>query len=231
MGCVSAKVKDNRCFVRSDEVEERAVGLRSPSLFQIFSQLAKRQPKFRHKIVGIKGDVSLPGLGICESDRELLKLKVNTGNNTSGEAQINSLQVNVIFHVAATVRFDEKLKTAVAINVKGTKEILQLGKDCCNLESFVHVSTAFANCVHKEINEVFFQPPLTTNEIISIVDATPEKLLDDITPKLLGDHPNTYAFTKAISEETVKEYGQGLPICVFRPAIGRFQAFRFRKGT
>lgn len=47
---------------------------------QIFNQLAKRQPKFRHKIVGIKGDIGLPGLGICESDKELLKLKVSDRN-------------------------------------------------------------------------------------------------------------------------------------------------------
>lgn len=90
-----------------------------------------------------------------------------------------------------------------------------------NLESFVHVSTAFANCIHKEIEEKFFKPPFTTSEIISIVDTIPEKILDEITPRLLGDHPNTYSFTKAIAEETVKKYGKGLPICVFRPAIGK----------
>lgn len=134
--------------------------------------------------------------------------------------------MNVIFHVAATVRFDEKLKTAVAINVKGTMEMLKLGKECVNLESFVHVSTAFANCNHREIEERFFKPPFTTSEIISIVDATPETILDEITPKLIGDHPNTYAFTKAICEETVKEYGKGLPLCVFRPAIGEL-SFNF----
>lgn len=125
--------------------------------------------------------------------------------------------------MAATVRFDEKLKTAVAINVKGTKEVLQLGKECLNLESYVHVSTAFANCVYKEISEKFFKPPFTTSEIIAITDATPDHILDEITPKLLGDHPNTYAFTKSISEETVKEYGQGLPLCIFRPAIGELK--------
>ena len=28
---------------------------------------------------------------------------------------------NVVFHVAATVRFDEKLSKSIAINVRGTK--------------------------------------------------------------------------------------------------------------
>ena len=30
-------------------------------------------------------------------------------------------ETNVVFHVAATVRFDEKLSKAIAINVRGTK--------------------------------------------------------------------------------------------------------------
>lgn len=34
----------------------------------------------------------------------------------------------IIFHVAATVRFDEKLKLALAINVNGTKEVMLLSK-------------------------------------------------------------------------------------------------------
>ena len=44
------------------------------------------------------------GLAISDEDRELLKKKVN-----------------VIFHMAATVRFDNPLGTSVSINVRGTK--------------------------------------------------------------------------------------------------------------
>lgn len=40
------------------------------------------------------------------------------------------LQVNIIFHVAATVRFDEPIKVATLINVRGTREALQLAKQC-----------------------------------------------------------------------------------------------------
>ena len=36
--------------------------------------------------------------------------------------------------MAATVRFDEKLKTAVAINVQSTADILDLGKDMQKLK-------------------------------------------------------------------------------------------------
>lgn len=80
---------------------------------QVFTKLKQqdKEEKFRHKIVPIEGDCSLPGLGISESDRR--KLIDN---------------VHIILHAAATVRFDEKLKLALAINVNGTKEIMILSK-------------------------------------------------------------------------------------------------------
>lgn len=80
---------------------------------QVFSKLKQqdKEEKFRHKIVPIEGDCSLPGLGISESDRRKL---------------IDNCEI--ILHAAATVRFDEKLKLALAINVNGTKEIMLLSK-------------------------------------------------------------------------------------------------------
>lgn len=85
---------------------------------QVFTKLKQqdKEEKFRHKIVPIEGDCSLPGFGISESDRR--KLIEN---------------VQIIFHAAATVRFDEKLKLAVAINVNGTKEIMLLSKQAKSL--------------------------------------------------------------------------------------------------
>lgn len=42
-------------------------------------------------------------------------------------------EVNIIFHCAATIRFDEALKKAVLLNVRGTKLMLDLAKECKNL--------------------------------------------------------------------------------------------------
>lgn len=80
---------------------------------QVFTKLKQtdKEEKFRHKIVPIEGDCSLSGLGMTESDRQ--KLTENC---------------QIIVHAAATVRFDEKLKLAVAINVNGTKEVMVLSK-------------------------------------------------------------------------------------------------------
>lgn len=45
-----------------------------------------------------------------------------------------SEEVNIVFHGAATVRFDEKLKLAVGINVIGAREVLKLAKTAKNLK-------------------------------------------------------------------------------------------------
>lgn len=50
--------------------------------------LRKQKPKFHHKIVGINGDCVLPGLGIDLQERAMLQKNVN-----------------IVFHVAATVRY------------------------------------------------------------------------------------------------------------------------------
>lgn len=60
----------------------------------------------------MNGDVSLPDLGLNENDREML---VN--------------EVDVIFHCAATVRFDEPLKQAAYINVRASIELLKMAKE------------------------------------------------------------------------------------------------------
>ncbi len=50
-------------------------------------------PDYKNKLVAINGDLSEPNLGISEQDRTLL-----------------ADNVNIVFHSAATVRFDEPIK-------------------------------------------------------------------------------------------------------------------------
>ena len=79
--------------------------------------LRRREPNFQEKISLICGDFRSPGLGLSEEDKDLLKQNVN-----------------FIFHIAATVRFDQHIKTAFTINVQGTQEMLNLAKECTNLK-------------------------------------------------------------------------------------------------
>jgi len=74
-------------------------------------------PKFRHKVVTVNGDCSLPGLGLETSDRRLLVEDISH-----------------VFHGAATVRFDENLRTALATNVVGTRSVLELAREMKKLK-------------------------------------------------------------------------------------------------
>lgn len=133
---------------------------------QLFDRLKEIHPKFRHKVVAITGDCVLPGLGICPAERTILQQNVN-----------------IVFHVAATVRFDEKLKLALGINVCGTREILTLSKEIKDLKALVHVSTAYANCNRKDIDEKFYKTNLTGENALKLADCLDEKTLDAITPE------------------------------------------------
>ncbi|XP_044735342.1 fatty acyl-CoA reductase wat-like [Chrysoperla carnea] len=168
----------------------------------VFDRLRKEQPKFQHKVQGISGDCSLPNCGISKSDIEMLQSKIS-----------------IVFHVAATVRFDEKLKLACAINVVAPRDLVHIAKGMTELKSFMHVSTAYANCHLKEIDEKIYDPPMDSEKLITLTQCAPESLLDSVTPTILGDWPNTYAYTKAIAEDVIKQNAVDLPCGIFRPGI------------
>lgn len=65
----------------------------------------------------ISGDCTLPDLGLSEEDKKLL-----------------AAEVSIIYHFAATIRFDESLKKAVLLNTRGTKLMLELAKTFKKLE-------------------------------------------------------------------------------------------------
>ena len=62
-------------------------------MWQLFDKLRKEQPDFEQKILPVCGDILQPELGIAEDDRRMLEE-----------------EINVVFHSAATVKFDETLR-------------------------------------------------------------------------------------------------------------------------
>ncbi|KAL1116456.1 hypothetical protein AAG570_004929, partial [Ranatra chinensis] len=168
----------------------------------LFSELERIDPKFRNKVTPICGDCSLPALGLSLQDRQLL-----------------IREVSVVFHGAATVRFDEQFRIAFNINVRGTKELLLLVQEMKSLKAFIHISTAYSNCNREVVEERLYESPIDFKKLELIVENLDDNLLDSLVPKLLGTWPNTYTYTKAIGEQVVKSLGQGMPISIFRPAI------------
>ncbi|KAG8222376.1 hypothetical protein J437_LFUL002995 [Ladona fulva] len=193
-----------RIFVLMRPKKGKDIGRRFEELFDdpLFANLRSQRPKFTEQLTPVSGDCLFPGLGLSEADRELLCQKAE-----------------VVFHAAATVRFDEKLRQAVGINIHGTKDLLDLCREMKKLKSVIHVSTAYSNCNRKYIEEHFYPPPMNYEKILQCVDSLDDRILEAITPLMVGKWPNTYAFTKAISEDMVRSYAKDLPIAIFRPAI------------
>nr|XP_023023256.1 fatty acyl-CoA reductase wat-like [Leptinotarsa decemlineata] len=185
------------------EKKGRTVDERVDKMFDdvIFNVLKKECPKYKHRIDVISGDCTMPDLGLCMQDKQTLMSKID-----------------IVFHIAANVRFNECLKLAYMINVNGTKEILKLARQMTNLKSLIYVSTAYANCPYDEIEEKVY------NSIrYDYVETLIEKMGDEedvvLTSRILENHPNTYTFTKSLAESLIKDTGGGLPIGIFRPSI------------
>ena len=104
---------------------------------QLFEPMRKKRPNFQSKVQLIIGDCLSPGLGLSNDDRNLLKQNIN-----------------FIFHIAATVRFDQHIHTAFTINVMATQHLLEIASESKNLKvSFIYSAMNFAylGCSHKTI--------------------------------------------------------------------------------
>jgi len=99
-----------------------------------------------------------------------------------------------IIHCAASVKFTLDLDAARAINVAGTRRVLQGAARACNLKRFDYIGTAY------------------------VAGARSGTISED-TLDLTGPFHNSYERTKAESEDLVRRAANDLPITVFRPSI------------
>lgn len=86
-------------------------------------------------MIAIEGDVSVVGLGLTTEVLHELR------------------DVSVIFHSAASVRFDDILQSAIILNTRGTHEVIRFALTLANLASFVHVSTTYCYPDQRFIDE------------------------------------------------------------------------------
>uniref|UniRef100_A0A8B9BDS0 Fatty acyl-CoA reductase n=1 Tax=Anser brachyrhynchus TaxID=132585 RepID=A0A8B9BDS0_9AVES len=169
---------------------------------KLFDRLREEQPDFKEKIIVITSELTQPELDLSSPIKQKL---------------IDC--INIIFHCAATVRFNETLRDAVQLNVLSTKQLLSLAHQMTNLEVFIHVSTAYAYCNRKHIEEIVYPPPVDPKKLMDSLEWMDDGLVNDITPKLIGDRPNTYTYTKALAEYVVQQEGAKLNTAIIRPSI------------
>ncbi|KAH8246857.1 hypothetical protein KR032_002290 [Drosophila birchii] len=168
----------------------------------VFVLLLKSDPEVLKRVVPLAGDCLAPDLGLSQADRQLL---VD--------------EVQIVFHGAATVRFMEPLHIALAINTRAALLMMELAREMHNLVAFVHVSTAFSNCVEKHIQERYYPENLNcpVRKVLQLYETLDDEMVDNMTPVLLGKFPNTYTYTKALAEQLLQNEASDLPFCIFRP--------------
>ncbi|XP_043981506.1 fatty acyl-CoA reductase 1 isoform X3 [Gambusia affinis] len=169
---------------------------------KLFERLQAEQPDFAEKITAVNSDLTVLELDLSKEDQSIL---VET--------------INVVFHCAATIRFNEPLKDAIQLNVLATQKMLALAHRMKHLEIFIHVSTAYAHCDREVIEEVVYPPPVNYRKLLDTLDWMDDDLVATLTPKLIGERPNTYTYTKALAEYLVQQEAGDLNVAIVRPSI------------
>ncbi|KAB0791432.1 hypothetical protein PPYR_03232 [Photinus pyralis] len=168
----------------------------------VFDRVRDTNVKLFQKLHCVSGDLIQSELGMSNDDIQLLQDRVT-----------------VVFHMAANVRFDQSLKTALVMNTGGTLMVLELIASFKRLRAFVHVSTSYCHCDETVLEERVYFAPHRPRKMLDLASWIDEDILKGLTPKFLKNSPNTYAYTKCLTEELVWEYRAKFPIAIVRPSI------------
>ncbi|KAK3917437.1 Putative fatty acyl-CoA reductase [Frankliniella fusca] len=140
---------------KGEPPQERLRGLLDVPLF---GRLRAERPGALSKVVVLPGDITELALGLSPEHQALLRQ-----------------EVSVVFHVAASVRFDDPFQKAVFTNLRSTREVVALARAMPQLKVLVHVSTAYTNINRDPIEERVYPPHLDWEEVIRMA----EQLDDD----------------------------------------------------
>ncbi|KAK9295142.1 hypothetical protein QLX08_010453 [Tetragonisca angustula] len=194
----------NKIFILIRPKRGRTPEIRVDEMFKLpmFQRIRKQKPEMLKKVKALSGDVGMKNLGLTDEQLDIL---------------IN--ETNIIFHCAATLRLESKLKDAIDMNTIGTKRVIELSKKMKKLKAFVHLSTAFCYADKEELDENVYKPSADPHDVMRLVQWLDESTIDLITPKILDLHPNTYTFSKRLSEKLIADEYPNLPCSIARPSI------------
>ena len=196
------EIKAIYLLIRPKKGQTVADRLKSTCNSIIFDILKRKNPNFMDKLIPIAGNVAELDLDISNEDKQRLK------------------NVSIVFHSAASVRFDDPIRDAIFMNTRGTREVLKLCETLNDLEAVIHISTAYCNCNLTTIEEKVYPALADWRKAIEIC----EKMGDSEHLNIFSHHftsfmPNTYTFTKQLAESVVEDYKDKLPIAIVRPSI------------
>ncbi|KAG5674910.1 hypothetical protein PVAND_004855 [Polypedilum vanderplanki] len=183
---------------KGQTIEER---LKTLTKQVVFDLLRKENPNFAEKIIPIEGDVMELNLGISNKNFEKIK------------------NVSIVFHSAASIRFDDNLKFAVLTNTRGTREVMRLAEKMKNIKVVMHVSTTYSNVYLETVEEKIYPPLVDWEKTIKICEESDQNQVDILTHHYINFMPNTYVFSKNLAEHCSYSFHDQLPIIIFRPSI------------
>lgn len=114
------------------------------------------------------GDVSEKNLGIAPEDRQAI---------------IDN--VNIVIHSAASLDFNQPLRTTVNINLLGTRYVMQLCEEITNIQAMVHISSAYVNSYLLETEEILYPPPMDAETLIELVANSTDDELESMLSRYL----------------------------------------------
>ncbi|RVE50676.1 hypothetical protein evm_004708 [Chilo suppressalis] len=86
-------------------------------------------------------------------------------------------------------------------------------------KAVLHLSTAYCRCELDELEERMYPAVHNPRKIMDICKWMDNSLLEYLEPKLIESEPNTYSYTKAITETLVEEFACKFPLAIARPSI------------
>ncbi|XP_012541313.1 fatty acyl-CoA reductase 1 [Monomorium pharaonis] len=169
---------------------------------KLFDVLRSKQPSCFDKIIPITGNVAAENLGLIPSEQRMLIERVS-----------------IIFHIAASVRFDEGLKEAIFNNTRSTRNICILAQNMKNLVVLLHVSSTYTQIDKPIVQEILYPMEYDWQKMIKIAETIDDYSLKTLTAKCLETMPNTYIFSKRLAEQVISDYSKSLSCIIFRPSI------------
>ncbi|KAG1141507.1 hypothetical protein G6F38_008375 [Rhizopus arrhizus] len=141
------------------------------------------------KIIPVTGDIISPDLSLSQTDREQIVR-----------------HVQIVIHCAAALNYNERLDLTLETNTLGTLRVMDLADECQQMEAFIHTSLAYTDpsIPHGHLQERVYPMKLGDPEelLTEIVDLE-LKEIPKMTQRILAYYPNTYTFTKALTEHLI----------------------------
>ena len=132
---------------------------------KLFDGLKASDPTATNKIHALNGDVQKIRLGLSDEDLEKVK------------------NCSIIFHCAASVRFDDPLSSAILMNTRGTLEICKIAEQIPHLKALVHVSTSFIQPKKYGSDEIFYPADVDWRQFIKLAETVDDGMMDAFEKK------------------------------------------------